>query len=938
MLLVALVGGLAAMGWLPPFNRWVEQRLLTELRELGIESDATRLRELSWRRAVAGPVELQLPGLVLRVAEARAELGWQVLARRGSPVVVLRGLELRIDVDRLADLRAALRPQSGGFPYGRVEVEASRVIVGRGERRIELPLAGFIDSRVEEFRAGLDVDGPALAGRLLVRGDLGEETVELRLSDGRVAVESWRGILDGLVPQLAALQFEAAATVRLAGSVVLGEPAQRAVEIAAELPDCRWRHGEHGVELGAGSLKIAAEPGAPWRADFRPAFATWAAGDRRARLEQPVLDWAAGVLRWSVAAGTVAVADAALAGSARGTVTLGATDRPVSVEAIISLATAAVGGGWRLAAPAELQGRWNGTELAVAVPVLSVDGPCPVQLLGVDVTAGGWSEGHPRLIAKTEIALDADRSLKGAGFEGQLEPAVVAAKLAVVANLDTGSEGLRATVVLPQQRRTLVVGGRRGEAVVGGEAVVNLDRSFVSGSASLEFHDLIGRAEAWSVVAPEGRLAVRWPRVWLEGLARWGRAPLARLGRDLVWAGDYDGSFADAVVRQGNTFSAAGLSGKWRSRGAELHEVGGATWELAAKELQIEPGRRLVDCRVDGEFGLEGGAVRGECAVPDLGLRPTFAQKLGWSDGIILEGTFGIDPVVLSGKEAFGRWWPPLASAAMSGGISFSGRNRFAGGAWSAGGDLVLNDFNVRWSGDVAVVEGLRGRISFTELLPLNTVPRQSVAFRSLECGGVKSLDGEVTFGYATPGLLRIERWSSTTFGGLLETEGLSWDLEGGAVEARLGLKGAQLGELLALFDDVPATASGRVDGTLPVVWRHGRFELGTGSFRLSPGEIGRVEFKRDLQLISSGRRPSSPEYGALREVDRAIQTLVFDRLQIDLNPKDNAGQSMRVRLVGTPAGGEFAVPVTLNINVNAPLENLLNLGFGERPGGAGKR
>ena len=38
VLLVALLGGLAAMGWLPPFNRWVEQRLLTELRELGIET------------------------------------------------------------------------------------------------------------------------------------------------------------------------------------------------------------------------------------------------------------------------------------------------------------------------------------------------------------------------------------------------------------------------------------------------------------------------------------------------------------------------------------------------------------------------------------------------------------------------------------------------------------------------------------------------------------------------------------------------------------------------------------------------------------------------------------------------------------------------------------------------------------------------------------
>jgi hypothetical protein len=69
---LAALGAAAVAGWLPPVNRWVEQRLLAELRIMGVETDATHLRELSWRRAVAGPAELHLPGLTVHVEEARA--------------------------------------------------------------------------------------------------------------------------------------------------------------------------------------------------------------------------------------------------------------------------------------------------------------------------------------------------------------------------------------------------------------------------------------------------------------------------------------------------------------------------------------------------------------------------------------------------------------------------------------------------------------------------------------------------------------------------------------------------------------------------------------------------------------------------------------------------------------------------------------------------
>jgi hypothetical protein len=48
LLLVAGLGGAAAAGWLAAGEPWVERRLLAELHNAGLETDARHLRELSW--------------------------------------------------------------------------------------------------------------------------------------------------------------------------------------------------------------------------------------------------------------------------------------------------------------------------------------------------------------------------------------------------------------------------------------------------------------------------------------------------------------------------------------------------------------------------------------------------------------------------------------------------------------------------------------------------------------------------------------------------------------------------------------------------------------------------------------------------------------------------------------------------------------------------
>jgi len=181
---------------------------------------------------------------------------------------------------------------------------------------------------------------------------------------------------------------------------------------------------------------------------------------------------------------------------------------------------------------------------------------------------------------------------------------------------------------------------------------------------------------------------------------------------------------------------------------------------------------------------------------------------------------------------------------------------------------------------------------------------------------------------------MQVAKIEAGAFGGRLTAGAFAFDVRHPEPTVKLSVTGAQLDQLLRLFKDVPAEASGPVDGELPVSWREGQLRLGTGFFQLSVGEFGRVHFTRDLHLLTSGRRPGTPEYDSLRKVEQAIMDLHFNRLRIDTYPSDAPGQTLRLRLVGSPVGEGVATPVNLDVNVNAPLEHFLNW---RRPAGAGR-
>ncbi|HLP06703.1 MAG TPA: YdbH domain-containing protein [Opitutaceae bacterium] len=928
VLLVAVLGGVAATGHLPPLNRWIERRLLAELRAAGVGTETTRLRELSWRSAVAGPVSFDLPGLHVQLDEARAELGWRVLTGRLAPRVVLRGLSAELDLARWAELARALPTSDGGLPAGEIDIEAARLMVRNGAARVEVPFAGSLSADVAELRVRLAAEGPAFSGRVTLRRSVGSGDMEFAVQDGSFEAERWRTVLVGLVgAPLPAAQAEPAGRIRISGTARFASGRWTAVRGDAELPALIWREGARTIDCGAAKVQGSFENETAWQLDVTPERVGWSENGWRAELLAPEITVRPEAMRVVFQDGTLKGAGVALDLGGEATVRDAfAPTGPATAEAVLRVARGEWRD-WRLSAPAELRARWNGAELGLSLESLELDGPYRLQAAAWEATLGGWREGHPRIVARGQGALELGRLLGAPGAEWRCEPAMVAAKIDLSGVLDAGAEAVRLELALPAMRRTFAFSGGRFEAVLGGDAVVNLDRSHVSGRASLAAHEVLARQGGWSVLAPEASFNLRWPRVWLAGVERWTREPVARLWRELLWAGDYDLQANDTILRRGEgEWCATGMALQMRTRGAELHESGGATISATAAELTDGTGRRATSVSADAAFGLEGGTLRLAGTLPEFALNAETEQVVRWADGIEAEGTFGFDPVTLSGKEPLARWWPALRGFEITGGLGLSGRNRFANGEWSFGGDVLLKDLGVRWTAREAAVEGLRGRLAWSGP-QWRTEPEQTLTYAWASFDGMELVNGSATFGLDAAGRLAVSRFATGGLGGQIECTPFAFELRRPELETRLNLNGVRLEQLLELTENVPAEAEGAMDGSIPLHWSDGRLGVGTGYLRLTPGEMGRMHFTRDLRLLTSGRKPGGMEYKALRQVEESMMDLIFDRLQIDTYPKDESGRSARIRVIGVPSGGEQRMPVSLDVNVNAPLAHFLKWG-----------
>lgn len=120
-------------------------------------------------------------------------------------------------------------------------------------------------------------------------------------------------------------------------------------------------------------------------------------------------------------------------------------------------------------------------------------------------------------------------------------------------------------------------------------------------------------------------------------------------------------------------------------------------------------------------------------------------------------------------------------------------------------------------------------------------------------------------------------------------------------------------------------TLSGRIDGRIPLQRKAGRWRLPGGRLELDRRVPARLEYPAD-GLLTGGMAPDAPRYQQLRMVEDGLKHLTLQALQVDLFDPQTPQTAVRVRLEGTSTSARAIVPVILNLNLNGPLEDLIEL------------
>ena len=363
------------------------------------------------------------------------------------------------------------------------------------------------------------------------------------------------------------------------------------------------------------------------------------------------------------------------------------------------------------------------------------------------------------------------------------------------------------------------------------------------------------------------------------------------------------------------------------------------------------PGRLpFEEISVDGQLIIQAAGRPDQALTVKIEARPADAHS--WEGTTQLEGpglglkgegryTLASGELVFKVQEAeldlkvwqdFVRQVVPLPEGdwELDGKFSGGAEGRLADGKLAATGRVRLREGRVASTAKAIVAEGIEADLEFSDIVAVTTKPG-TLRVRELRTGKVTLNDLEADFSLEGPDRIAVTRATLRALGGRVTAEPFTLVPSRAELDAVLLADGISVEEVMALTQDLPAKASGRVDGRVPLRIGADGLRLGSGWLELKPGAPAEIEFNAK-GLLTGGATPGSPGFAVLEKVESGLLKLKISELRLDIRPTDApAHRSARLHLKGEPVDPEVKAPVILDLNVNGPLEKLINMGMDSR-------
>ncbi|MEO6876378.1 MAG: YdbH domain-containing protein [Opitutaceae bacterium] len=313
--------------------------------------------------------------------------------------------------------------------------------------------------------------------------------------------------------------------------------------------------------------------------------------------------------------------------------------------------------------------------------------------------------------------------------------------------------------------------------------------------------------------------------------------------------------------------------------------------------------------------------------------------------GLVLEATGKFDTAMrrldfvvpefsldLTDGQAFAQKIAPLPDGPweLAGKISGSAAGRMEGRDLTGSAKVRLRDGRVVNASKSLAMEGIEADFEMTGFGPFATKPG-TLRTREVKAGRLVLRDLDCRLAFASADKVDVTKATFRTLGGTVSAEPFTYVINPLALGVVVLVEDISVAEVLALTQDLPAKATGRLDGRFPIHVDESGVQFGTGWLELKPGTYADVQFDAS-GLLTRGVSPNNPSYAILKKVESGLLKLQLSELRLDIRPPNAPpGRSAQLHMAGQPVDKEVRAPVTLDLNVNGPLEKLLNLGMDSR-------
>ena len=255
---------------------------------------------------------------------------------------------------------------------------------------------------------------------------------------------------------------------------------------------------------------------------------------------------------------------------------------------------------------------------------------------------------------------------------------------------------------------------------------------------------------------------------------------------------------------------------------------------------------------------------------------------------------------------------------------------RLTGKKLVASGGVSLREGRVRYEARDITAEGIEADLEFADFDKMLTKPG-TVRIRELRIGAfpLRELSAEAAF--AGSEKISVSSLSLKVLGGTASTEPFKYFPNLRELDAVVLVDGISVQEIMGFTKDLPARATGQVNGRFPVHIDDSGIRLGTGWLQLKPGVYAELQLQAN-GLLTGNLSEKSPSYSVLKKIESGLLKLKLDELRLDIRPPNAPpGRSAQLHIAGSPVDPTVKAPITLDLNVNGPLEKLLNLGMDSR-------